>query len=68
MSETASQPPPTRRGRDLLRYGEESYVGSASLGYGPDAKRIRRKVFGKTEQEVRDKLKARPARRSLPRR
>ena len=29
-----------------------------SLGYGPDGKRIRRKVFGKTKQEVRDKLKA----------
>ena len=29
-----------------------------SLGYGPDGKRIRRKVFGKTKQEVRDRLKA----------
>jgi hypothetical protein len=33
-------------------------VGSVSLGYGPDGKRIRRKVFGKTKQEVRDRLKA----------
>jgi integrase len=33
-------------------------VGSVSLGYGPDGKRIRRKVFGKTRQEVRDRLKA----------
>ena len=33
-------------------------MGSVSLGYGPDGKRIRRKVFGKTKQEVRDRLKA----------
>jgi integrase len=31
---------------------------SVSLGSGPDGKRIRRKVFGKTKQEVRDRLKA----------
>jgi len=29
-----------------------------SLGYGPDGKRIRRNVLGRTKQEVRDKLKA----------
>ena len=29
-----------------------------SLGYGPDGKRIRRKVLGKTKQEVRAKLEA----------
>jgi hypothetical protein len=34
------------------------YVGAVSLGYAPDGKRIRRKVFGRTRQEVRDKLKA----------
>jgi integrase len=34
------------------------YMGAVSLGYGPDGKRIRRKVSGKTKQEVRDKLKA----------
>ena len=33
-------------------------MGSVSLGYGPDGKRIRRKVFGKTKQEVRARLKA----------
>jgi hypothetical protein len=32
-------------------------VGSVSLGYGPDGKRIRRTVLGKTRQEVRAKLK-----------
>ena len=33
-------------------------MGAISLGYGPDGKRIRRKVFGKTKQEVRDRLNA----------
>jgi hypothetical protein len=33
------------------------YVGAVSLGYGPNGRRIRRKVTGKTKQEVRDKLK-----------
>ena len=31
-------------------------MGAISLGYGPDGKRIRRKVSGKTKQEVRAKL------------
>jgi hypothetical protein len=34
------------------------YVGAVSLGFGPDGKRIRRKVTGRTKQDVRDKLKA----------
>jgi integrase len=34
------------------------YVGAVSLGFGPNGRRIRRKVSGKTKQEVRDKLKA----------
>jgi integrase len=34
------------------------YMGAVSLGYGPGGKRIRRKVSGKTKQEVRAKLKA----------
>jgi integrase len=32
--------------------------GVVSLGYGPDGKRIRRKVGGRTKQEVKDKLEA----------
>jgi len=56
-------------GRDAARrrgHGEDSiyldtargrYVGAVSLGYGPDGRRIRRKVSGKTKQEVREKLK-----------
>jgi hypothetical protein len=34
------------------------YVGAASLGYGPDGRRVRRVVSGTTKQEVKDKLKA----------
>ena len=48
------------RGEDAIYFAADKnrYVGSVSLGYGPDGKRIRRKVFGKTKQEVRDRLKA----------
>ena len=34
------------------------YMGAISLGFGPDGKGIRRKVSGKTKQEVRAKLQA----------
>src|SRR5262249_48586045 len=34
------------------------YLGAISLGYTSEGKRIRRKVTGRTKQEVRDKLKA----------
>ena len=54
----ASPAPWVRRGRDLLGRREEPVHGSISLGYGPDGKRIRRKVSGKTKQEVRAKLQA----------
>ena len=49
------------RGEDAIYFAaaKNRYVGSVSLGYGPDGRRIRRKVSGKTKQEVRDKLKAR---------
>src|SRR5262249_43277054 len=30
--------------------------GAVSLGYGPDGKRVRRKVSGRTKQEAKDKL------------
>jgi hypothetical protein len=33
-------------------------LASASIGYGPDGKRVRNVVSGKTKQEVKDKLKA----------
>jgi hypothetical protein len=58
MSETA-----TRRrghGEDGIYFvaAKNRFIGAISLGYGPDGKRIRRKVSGKTKQEVRDRLKA----------
>ena len=58
MTETTSR----RRGHgeDAIYFAtaKNRWVGSISLGYGPDGKRTRRKVFGKTKQEVRDRLKA----------
>jgi integrase len=58
MSETKVQ----RRGFGedgiYLDAARNRYVGAISLGYGPDGKRIRRKVSGKTKQEVRAKLQA----------
>jgi integrase len=51
-----------RRGRGedaiYLDPAKNRYVGAVSLGFGPDGKRLRRKVTGRTKQEVRDKLKA----------
>jgi integrase len=58
MAETAAR----RRGHgeDAIYFDETKnrYVGAVSLGFGPDGKRSRRKVTGRTKQEVRDKLKA----------
>jgi integrase len=47
-------------GEDAIYFAaaKNRYVGAVSLGETPDGKRIRRKVFGRTKQEVRDKLKA----------
>ena len=47
-------------GEDAIYFeaAKSRYVGAVSLGFSPDGKRIRRKVSGKTKQEVRDKLKA----------
>jgi hypothetical protein len=53
-----SPAPGAWRGRYLPRRREEPVRGAVSLGFGPDGKRIRRKVSGKTKQEIRDKLKA----------
>jgi integrase len=48
------------RGEDAIYFAADKnrYIGAVSLGFGPDGKRLRRKVSGKTKQEVRDKLKA----------
>jgi hypothetical protein len=47
-------------GEDAIYFdaAKSRYVGAISLGYTPEGKRIRRKVTGRTKQEVRDKLKA----------
>ena len=47
-------------GEDAIYFdaAKNRYVGAISLGFGPDGKRTRRKVTGRTKQEVRDKLKA----------
>jgi integrase len=47
-------------GEDAIYFdaAKNRYVGAVSLGFGPDGKRIRRKVIGRTKQDVRDKLKA----------
>ena len=47
-------------GEDSIYFdsGKNRYFGAVSVGFGPDGKRVRRKVSGKTKQEVRDKLKA----------
>jgi integrase len=47
-------------GEDAIYFdaAKNRYVGAISLGFGPDGKRVRRKVTGRTKQDVRDKLKA----------
>jgi len=57
MSETKVTRRP--RGEDAIYFdaAKNWYVGSVSLGYGADGKRIRCKVSGRTKQEVRDRLK-----------
>ena len=46
------------RDRDRHRHCEGRWRGVVSLGFGPDGKRIRRKVSGKTKTMVQDRLKA----------
>lgn len=54
--------PARRRGHggDAIYFdaSKDRYIGAVSIGFGPDRKRIRRKVSGRTKAEVRDKLKA----------
>jgi hypothetical protein len=46
-------------GKDSIYFDAEKnrYVGAVSLGHGGDGTRVRRKVYGKTKQDVRLKLK-----------
>ena len=46
------------RDRDRHRHCEGRWRGVISLGFGPDGRRIRRKVSGKTKAVVQDRLKA----------
>jgi integrase len=53
---------PSRRrspGEDSIYFDPANnyWVAAVSLGYSPDGKRQRRKVFGRTKTEVRDKLR-----------
>ena len=47
-------------GEDAIYFAADKnrYIGAVSVGFGPDGKRLRRKVSGRTKQEVRDKLRA----------
>jgi hypothetical protein len=47
-------------GEDAIYFAADKnrYIGAVSVDFGPDGKRLRRKVSGKTKQEVRDKLRA----------
>jgi integrase len=59
----AQTPKPKRRrerGDDGISWDKvnKCYVGTISLGYGADGKRLRRYVRGKTKTEVKDKLDA----------
>src|SRR5689334_9900910 len=47
-------------GEDAIYFdaAKNRYVGAISVGFGPDGKRLRRKVTGRTKTEVRNKLKA----------
>src|SRR5690242_15236038 len=46
------------RDSDRHRHCQGRWRGVISLGYGPDGKRIRRKVSGKTKTIVQDRLRA----------
>ena len=47
------------QGEDSIYWdsSKSRYVGAVSLGFNPSGTRIRRKVTGRTEAEVRDKLR-----------
>ncbi|QWQ42152.1 site-specific integrase [Streptomyces sp. YPW6] len=53
---------PNRRaghGEDTIYWDQAKnrYVGAVSLGYAPNGKRLRPKVYGKTKTEVREKIR-----------
>jgi hypothetical protein len=62
MAEGMAEASVKRRGHgeDAIYFeaAKNRYVGAVSVGYAADGKRVRRKVSGRTKQEVRDKLRA----------
>lgn len=49
----------TRRGRgegSIFRRKDGRWTGSVTVGYGPDGRQVKRWVYGRTRQEVAEKL------------
>ncbi|MFF7371908.1 site-specific integrase [Streptomyces tricolor] len=59
MTETPKRAQRAGHGADTIYWdpAKKSYVGAVSLGYAPNGKRRRPKVYGKTKTEVRNKIR-----------
>jgi integrase len=59
MTETLKRAQKAGHGADTIYWDpvKKSYVGAVSLGYAPNGKRRRPKVYGKTKTEVRNKIR-----------
>ncbi|WP_445279909.1 tyrosine-type recombinase/integrase [Streptomyces sp. DSM 118148] len=59
MSETPKRTTRAGHGEDTIYWdaAKKRYVGAVSLGYAPNGKRRRPKVYGKTKTEVRQKIR-----------
>ncbi|MGW2325692.1 site-specific integrase [Streptomyces sp. NPDC001700] len=59
MTETPKRARRAGHGEDTIYWDEKKnrYVGAVSLGYAPNGKRRRPKVYGKTKTEVRQKIR-----------
>lgn len=59
MSETPKRAQRAGHGADTIYWdpSKKSFVGAVSLGYAPNGKRRRPKVYGKTKTEVRQKIR-----------
>ncbi|MFF9116656.1 tyrosine recombinase XerC [Streptomyces massasporeus] len=59
MSETPKRAQRAGHGADTIYWdaAKKSFVGAVSLGYAPNGKRRRPKVYGKTKTEVRQKIR-----------
>ncbi|MEV5516935.1 site-specific integrase [Streptomyces flaveolus] len=59
MTETPKRAQKAGHGADTIYWDpvKKSYVGAVSLGYAPNGKRRRPKVYGKTKTEVRNKIR-----------